>query len=371
MKKKWKFNEQFLLEKLYYCEEILYNRKLDINDQTLLASTIEELENYLALLEGNDYNEDCYTYEYDYDRKIPLKVQGANILEEFRKSSDIIPYKYLNWILELSEQNLDFKTVSNTTFTYDIEKTVENSLEIYKDYFPKFYNTALSFLNYPHNLFHFEKNIDLSSFCFYSKFLEVPLFLINRTEGEDCFIHELQHGIEFMNYNEHLDPLYIELGPMVLERMYADKIYGQGKLESLSCYELELNNFKNDLEFFTKYAKILKEFKSKKFMLSNNEIYSLFEKYNFFYSDNMRETFSYFLDNDIIEHSSYVFSFLKSISLKNEIYENKRNADERLIDCSTSCYLPFYSSEREMFDSVDKHLKEVKSKQKILMKTKK
>lgn len=369
MKKNWKFDEKFLLKKIERCEELLCGSKINYIDSNHLLNVIDELESYIGLLHGEQYQEKNVNNWDNYN--ISLQVLGANILEEFHKASKIIPYAYMNWLLELSQEKKELSFVSNSVFTYDIDNTIKNSLEIYKQYFPNFYNTASSFLNYPNNLFHFDKHMDVSSFCFYSKFVEIPLFVINHFEGEDCFIHELQHGIEFVNYHDYLEPLYMELGPMVLERMYADKIYNQGRIEALSCYELELKNFKQDLEFFVSYVNILKEFKRKKYFVSNNEIYSLFEKYDFFCLDNIKDTFCYFLDNSIVERVAYVFSFLKSISLRNEIYKKKSNAEKIILDCSTSCCFPFYNSEKELFDCYKNHLKEIRNKQKILTKTKK
>lgn len=362
MRDSWKFDETFLRDTIRKANKLLKTKNNNELEYDLIQTTIEQFEYYLSLLTKKQ--EDILnTTRFYYGTQVDM------ILKKFSKIGKIIPNNFMCWLHELSQEktNISLSPSYSICTEQSMDIIAKNSLEVYRDYLPIFYKDAKKMVEHPQPLFHCDNNDEIESECFYSDFLNLPFILFNLKDGEESFIHELQHGIEFVrNLNTNL--LYSELGPMVCNNIYVDNFYPYRKKQFICSYEREILDVNDYLFTLSSCYCILKELEDKCFLISANELFGLFQKYNFCYKDSLNDTFCDFITNDIFEDFTYLFSFLKSISVCEHIYEDLNYGIKDLYQCFNEHNFSFFDSQRDMFDCYYRYVEQLKQKQKSLYK---
>ena len=96
----------------------------------------------------------------------------------------------------------------------------------------------------------------------------------------------------------------------------------------------------------------------------------MFKKYNYCYHDSLKDTFAEFISSDILEDFTYLFSFLKSLSIREGIYGSPKKGFLELQLCFDENEFPFFHTQKELLDCYHRYLNEVSQKQKNLCKKK-
>ena len=126
------------------------------------------------------------------------------------------------------------------------------------------------------------------------------------------------------------------------------------------------------VDILQEYFKALLEFKERDFFVSSKEFIKIFEE--IFY-DNENLSMKEFVQNvqcDVLDpdydlYICYFLSFLKSIELREQIYNDKKHGIELLENCLNNPSATF-SFTNNTIDYYQRYCKEIYEKQKILIK---
>ena len=187
------------------------------------------------------------------------------------------------------------------------------------------YNIAKRLLQPNSNLF-IEKIDDykITSYVHYSSIDKAKMIIINPYDLCNNFNHELEHVIEKeIGYKDN--NLYYELGPILFEQLFLDKVYNIfGYLNSGDILD-RLIDIDWKMDTITGYFKMLKELAINNFEISYNNFIILLKKYmDLNKEDEILEfVFEEIINSGIEEDMAYVFAYLKGIKLRSEILNNK------------------------------------------------
>ncbi len=316
----WHINRDYLRKSITEGHKILINPN---TSETLKREVKYDIKVYRNFLAKNfemfvDYEDkDCV-----FDEKVKNKV--LNIMHRHYNK-----FKHLfDYLITLYNSNIfnEFKGMNQTHI--DLEFVKELTLENYKEHSVYLYKYAKKLLQLNSNLYVEKVEDDrITSYVHYSSIDNAKMIIINPYDLCNNFNHELEHVIEKeIGYNDN--NLYYELGPILFEQLFLDKVYDIfGYLNSGDILD-RLIDIDWKLETIINYFKMLKELAMSNFEISYDKFIILIRKYMELYDDKsiLEFIFEEIINLGIEDDLAYVFAYLKGIVLRKEIRINKDDA---------------------------------------------
>ena len=351
MKKgKWAFDEDYLREV--------------IADETILASSgrlsdekrniiIERIQLYRVLLMiANGHYGNVFPANFIPNSVIKYKEE---ILRKFKFDYSQTDRRLIDFVLALDN---DAPLVSFNGKEYQhSEKTdllVERSLDLYNNYSLQFFKSAKEILEHPASLVHVSKRTGRCSQCLRDDVARLPfMFVENTIHHPDNFIHELQHGIEFKEgYSTH--PFYSELGPIVMETLYIDRMCSERKKDAGYLYNERVLEAQQIMHELAAYFKVMIELENMS-SVTKYKFLEVLNKYNMANAD--------LFSIDVRESLCYLLSFLKAIDIREKIYDNKKLGMQELMRKISSKRCSVNNEPQKVLTIYKNYLKDICTKQ--------
>lgn len=367
MNYRWQFDRDFLIRTINdFKIQLLNSSAISSKKREEMQATIEEFSFFLDVLDGNKIKND-----FDFDIFSNLKKEDFIILKRLFlskacKDYNLVGEELINFVIVLADS---FKATIGCDMQYDSDvspdEIVAHTLEVYDNYLELFSSTAREIIDYPIRLINFSKNKNKGSECFYT--FNLPFINVEEyNKRPNDFIHELQHGIEkIKGYNGNI--YFKELGPILSETLYIDKMYEKKDYDAVMLYFERINECEYILGYLNKYFLCIKEFQKYNFEVKTVKFVEILERNSFFNSNNV--LISDFLDKNILELLMYTLSFLKSLEVRNLIYQDK-NKGLKLLNNTLTGKKDKHLTTDKMLNDYDDYLREIAIKRKKRIYTK-
>ena len=341
MEKKWEFDKEYLKNIINELTYILKHNKLPKQDKEILKT---ELFFFKKALKGHYWKN-----QMENIPSISFESLKMNVLAKMKR---------------------DYNILGDCSISKSIDEMIEDTLIIYNTYSKIFYEKAKFIYEHSCPLIQEVVHKKNTSFCVYSNHLQLPFLIIVKNEAPYILIHETQHCIENMLHRN--SPFYFkELGPILFETINLDNLYPYQR-NIAYYYKDRIEETFFHIDILQEYFKALLEFKERDFFVSSKEFIKIFEE--IFY-DNENLSMKEFVQNvqcDVLDpdydlYICYFLSFLKSIELREQIYNDKKHGIELLENCLNNPSATF-SFTNNTIDYYQRYCKEIYEKQKILIK---
>lgn len=357
MDNKWQFDEEFLKKNIKDGKQLL--KRHDISDvkKGLIQETIYQFSEFLDILNDN-YIKTPPT-EPSYSNFTVIKNNFLHkAMQDFHKYGD----GFIDFIIYLSDNHtyLSFDNADYFTKT-DPELIVNRGLEVYQEYFPEFYPTTQSIVEYPIPLINFSSKKTIGSQCFYDAILQLPFIHVEKSdEFPPSFIHELQHGVEgIRGYRSYI--YFRELGPILMETLYIDKMVKNREVDATILYLDRVMEAEAFLDYLSCYFKVLKELRKLNFSVSSGELINILRKNQFIYEDKME--LSSAINENFDDYMMYLISFFKSLEIREKIYQDRKYGLKLLKKALVNNSV-VHLDEESMLQTYENYLYEISKKQK-------
>lgn len=348
---KYSFNQVFLKENIEKLNNRLSGEYMSKNKRQVIKSSVSLLSSFL---------ENATSYKNDQE-DIPLSLKI--VLEKMKRDYELVDKKVLDYIIDLSSiTNCEYLSGK---YYCDInpEDIVNSSLEVYRKFIPMLEKTAKKIINDPRRLINFSSESDSDSICFKPVGLKVPFIAVfDYKKRPFIFIHELQHGIEiYKNYKNN--DYYEETGAILLETLYVDEMIRKETSDTANLYYWRINNILSKIQILNSYFLTLQKLNKYNFSVSESKFINILKDSNFILKGNgLRKTFDMRVNGEL----RYIYSFLKSIELRELFYQDKRSGWYTLEKILTNT--ESYINKSALFSIIclEKYLKEIEQKKKEL-----
>lgn len=321
----YRFDELFLLEQIKKSKERLKNDNLSQEEKNDIKAMIIKFSKYL--IQGNSKTKKCL-------RKKETKEEMCKNLEE-KLNSDLTRLSIDFWCkIKYLCNNLNcsqFEEIVYNNIPVNDTQMLNLILDFYKNLDISYYKKALQIIQSPISLINFDDNSNLDDECFECYYLNAP-FLNIKTAGDEkycTFVHELQHGIEFLLDEQNYFSLYRELSPIFFEIIFTDILYNIYQCEGM--YSVRINNNVFIMESLKEYIDMLLLFKAQGRKVNKNNIEILFGTNG---KKRLEEKYKIIMKVDFVEYCRYFISLLKSIELREKYYKcNRQQVIQELREC--------------------------------------
>lgn len=319
---KRKFDNNFLVTQIINAEQKLNNKNITATEKTYLEITINKFTGYLenkkstAKKETNLFDQNSY------------KKLNDKLTEDLK----LISLDFWKNIIFLYN-NVDQSTFEEKDYI-DILKDNDNFfdmiLNFYEEIDKEYYKKALSIIQYPHSLINFDKYSVAGDECFTCETLKMPFINVSSVDDDGCvaFVHELQHGIDYLVKGEPITGLLKELSPIFFENLFIDFLNEKNNCEAL--YNFRINYSINSLKWLNAYANILIRFDKYGGKVTKNNIKKILDVKN---NNDLKVQYEKYMKIDFISCCKYMLSFFLSVELRNEYYNlDKKQVIKKLKD---------------------------------------
>ena len=314
MKQSWKFDKDFLEEIIETGQEMLKKDDIPVEKKDLITATVLKFSEFLSAL-NNNYVDPELNNDFDLDMNSIKNRFLAKAKKDYEKYCD----EFIDFIIAFDEECTELTFDDEIYQTDDTpERIVENSLNIYKEFFPDFYETAKDIIDCPLSLINFSKNGVIESQCYYERFLELPFMHVGEYDkNPTTFIHELQHGVEWLQKYDS-DIYFKELGSILMETLYIDKMAERGEDNASLLYFERIKVAEQYLRYLANYFRILVRLNAVDYNIDSNEFLNLL-----CINEDIAD-FTYMLNIDCDECLTYLMSFWKSLEIRQSLYRDKK-----------------------------------------------
>ena len=347
------------MDNRYYFDKELLKKNINTWENSLLNKNLTK-EQKESLIE-------CISYFKSYliGKKVTptiKEVKLSNILGKMKKDFNSIDkrlFGYINSLENLLEYNLYDESYYSDTIP---SRIVNNSLEIYSEFLPGLYNTAINFINDDRHLINFSSNTNLRSICIKPIGVQTPFVNVSDYKRRPIiFIHELQHAVEIKKkYRIH--EYSSETVPILLETLYIDKMIENKDFKSVNLYYDRINSTLLELRKLNAYFSSLQDLEKYNFEVSKHKLVNILIANKFIKNEN-RYLGAYNFDMKLA--LNYINSFIKSINIRSMFYEDKKRGRKFLENFWEAEYVGFNSVLLSSM-SFENYLKEIEQKKKIL-----
>lgn len=320
--RRYKFDKDFLITELKIAKENL-EHNISIEEKKQILDMIDCFNKLLGNAE-----------EKDEKKEQTLKIKDMCIrleekLNEDLKKIDISFWKKLQYLyLNIDKTTFEKKNYNNINIS--TASMLNLILDFYESIDDEYYKKALQIIQTPVSLINFDKNSKNSDKCFYCEYLNVPFVNVKSIEDEkySVFVHELQHGINFLINGTNTFSLFGELSSIFFEILFTDI------LDSVSCcdglYSSRINDNVIILEWLNEYVNILISFDENNRKVNKKNITNIL---NVKEKNDIEKKYNKFINKNFIEYCRYALSFLKSLELREKYYYfDKKEAIKELKD---------------------------------------
>lgn len=325
MSSKWQFDEQFLIKTIKECKKLL---RTNLTEEEKMAIS-KTLDNFLMYVNNKDDLNTCISVDNTLNLSIKKNEFMRNAINSFNSlGQDMISLIiYLDNSISFKDQRMRHK-YSPYEEKVSIDNIVNNSFDVYRTYFPIFYDTAKKIVEYPVNLIHFAENSNIRSHCFGSSMYHLPFIYVNNYKSNpSVFIHELQHAVEYCT--GFISNIYSgEIGSILMETLYIDEMLKQRNKNAALLYYDRIYEVENILENLSAYYKCVMEFRKNNFNVSNTKFINTLYNNNLICSKD--DAIKYDISLDVDDCLNYLLSFFKSLEVRNKTYQDKKLAFQLL-----------------------------------------
>lgn len=353
-----KFDKNFLIEQIKQAQEKLDKGNISESQKFDLESMISKFTEYLGENKSSTKNN---KEKYIFDKNNYKKIN-----DKLKKDLELIDINFWGKIFYLYN-NLDHSEFEEKNYNYVFvrqEEMFDMILKFYKTIDNDYYKKALQIIQCPTSLINFSDNIIASDECFSCEVLKAPFINIRSTNDDKyiAFIHELQHGIDYLLKGSPTFGLLSELPPIFFESLFIDLLSKTNECETL--YNCRINATINNLYWLNSYAKILILFDKYGRKITKNNIKKIFYVQNNF---ELKYICEKYMKIDFIDCWRYMLSFLISIKLRNEYY--KGNEKEVINVLKGSLFGKYTEIDfNDLINNYNNFIEEIKAKQKVYQK---
>lgn len=353
-----KFDKEFIISQIFDAKEKLNKGNLSVKEKTNLEIMVDEFTKYLEKrVSSNEVNNECI-----FDKKGYKKIN-----DKLKKDLDLIDINLWRKILYIYD-NIDRSYIEEKNYnniTMKQEDVFNIILNFYRSIDEEYYNKALQIIQCPRSLINFDNNLAIGDQCFTCEALKAPFINITSINDEKyvAFIHEMQHGIDYLVKGSCLTGLLSELSPMFFENLFIDFLNEKNNCAGL--YNFRLNRTVNLLDWLNSYTKILLKFEKYGRKITKYNIKKIFGVKS---NDELKHKYQKYMKVNFIECWGYMLSFLICIKLKNDYYNGyEKEVINSLKDSLNGKYMSINFD--ELINNYNNFVAEIKEKQKTYQKT--
>lgn len=353
-----KFDKKFLAIQIVNAKKKLEEDNISESDKYNLEAMIDKFIMYIEKKKPENKDEEQYIFDKNDYKKINDKLQ---------KALELIGIDLWKKILYLYD-NLDhseFEEKNSNNISIEQEKMFDLILEFYKKIDYEYYHKALQIIQCPKSLINFGDNIIVGDECFSCEVLKTPFINITSINDDKyiAFVHELQHGIDYLIKGSPTSGLLSELTPMFFESLFVDFLSKTNKCEGL--YNYRINATINILHWLNSYAKMLLLFEKYGKKITKYNIKKIFGVKN---NDELKRKCEKYMKVNFIDCWRYMLSFIINIKLRNDYYNGYQNeVIKSLKDSLLGKYMDINFD--DLVNEYNTFIEEIKEKQKEYQKT--
>lgn len=358
-KKEWYFNEELLRDTINSGNNLLASPITSKEMKDDIRDTIIEFKNFLKAMNGESFNE-----EEQKSSQLSFKEYKEKILEKMNRESKMISSGVIDLIIYLEKRKSEISFREQYKEDVNIEELVEDTFCIYDTYFPMYKDSVFRILNHPFSLVHITKEKIFESECHGSSFIELPfIYICNVDENPLALPHEIQHGVEFMkSYKTH--PYYYELGPIVLEELYTDYVVDKKSKNSELLYGNRLMEIDSILFYLSGYFEAMRAFQKLGWDVTDYKFLIELEKYDLALEETLNDDLEEMLEMDLKKYLCYVLSFLKSLDIRDNLYNCRRIGLRQLFASLENNKFSGLENKKDVLKNYENYIKEVSRYQK-------
>lgn len=321
---KWTFDKTFLVESVKQGKEKLNSGNLSRRKKKILKSDIETFERYIN---------DNYEPETERNLSFPKNIDKLKdyILTRMIKQYKMLGEEIIRWTISLSEQGIfeSGKGLGWEMTELSLDEQAELTLKNYEKNSSRFLMPAKSIIL--DNSIRQIQSVDCyPSYCHHDSITAQSYLIINSLDEPCIFNHEVQHGIEVM-LKYLTNPLYYELGPFFYEMLFNEELYKSRGCLKPKDFDFRIEEIEYLLDIVCSYFQVMLVFKEKNFNISTDEFLKTFIEIKnikpILLEDYLKEEIA---NDDIVSDMCYLFSFLKSIELREKKISSYNKQSELL-----------------------------------------
>ena len=356
MDSKYKFDLVYLKNTARKLSQMLKNNKLSKFEKFNIKCDIMTLNDLISISENKTSLFECEISQNVSSIKKAKEDLFNKMIDEYNYFGD----KLIKFIIELNDSKvLENDFIDDMIFDNNLDELVIKTSELYSSYSNKLYKQVIKMLSKDSILE--VKNADFSSFRAYINYLKKCFFVIDSTYAPFSLSHEAFHGITAIRgINYH--PFYEELGSILFETLYIDKLYDEKTIDSKKMYFIRIDNCLELLDDLADYFKLLLIFKDKYFMVSDKEFCETIRNNIPMYETKQAliDYLSYYALDTKTDDLTYIISFIKSLEIREKIKCDKRLGINSLFNTLHSN--SFTINTNETFECTKRYIKEIHKK---------
>lgn len=320
MEKIWKFDKDFLKEKIKEGEILLKNNNIEEAKKLEIDSMLSNFYDYLG-----------ETHLYSSHKRPPLKLEEIYISLTNKLKRDLDRLDLDCWVnmhdLCWRCEKPSLMNGNTHKLNFADNKIINNTCKFYKKLDKEFYMAVKKIVDNPISLINFNNKKAIGDHCFPCKYLDLPFINIDKENDLSAvwFVHELQHAIDYILY-KNIPYFFSEVSSIFSETIFIDSLTKKNfkNIDPKRFYSYRIHTNNDNMKNIYNYVELLYRFIENGLEINKDNIGKILavdsekciiEKYNFLIVRNYLEMYS------------YVLGFFKSIELR-EIYYN--NSDVAL-----------------------------------------
>lgn len=317
MERDWKFDKDFLREKINEGESLLKYNDIDENKRLEIDSMLSNFYDYLG---------ESHSYSSDKRPILSLENIYKSLTNKFKRDLDKLDLDCWVSMHDLCWKSEKPSLMTGNTHKLNLsdDKMVTNTLNFYKKLDKDFYVAAKKIITNPVSLINFSNRKSLGDHCFPCRYLDLPFINVYKENDLSAiwFVHELQHGIDYILYKD-VPYFFSEASFIFSETLYIDSLVQKGVkiVDPNRFYSYRIHTNNENMQNLYNYVELLYRFIENGLEVNKDNVSKILicdsekeinNKYNFLRVRNYLEMFG------------YILGFLKSLELR-EIYYNDRN----------------------------------------------
>lgn len=314
----------------------------------------------------NCFLDDNYENQTEFIPKPPKEIERLKkyTLSRMQEQYQNIGPALINWLMDLYNTDIFQFENSEQKTSLEIDEQAELTLENYSQNSKKSYKPALTLIRDTKTpQIQQVTSLYSSSYCYHNSITNKPYLIINPTTDPWIFNHETEHAVETIT-QKYINPIYSELGPILLELLFNDTLYKHQGFLNKGDYSERLTESRYELNSLYIYLYAMQSFAKSSFNITTDQFKQTFMDITGLGEDKI---VSYIreeaIPSDKEEDINYLLSYLKAIELREKTIEEKADCTDTLTSYLNSKILNFTPTD-DKFNIYRRYISEMKSKTK-------
>lgn len=323
MERIYRFDEDFFRKKINEVENVLKNGSIDEETKIKIDS---------MLINFYDYLDDNRFSPSNKKPNLSLDEIYQSLTNKFNRDLNRLSLEHWKSIHDLCWrcEKPSFPTSNTHKLSLSDDAIVNNALRFYRNLDKEFYYTAKRIIDNPIPLINFTNRKSLGDHCFPCYYLDLPF--INVCRENDLlmiwFVHELQHGIDFLLYKE-VPYLFSETSSMFCETLYIDSLTTKNlkTVDSKKFYSYRIHANNENMQHMYKYIELLYQFIENGLEVNKGNIGKILSCDT---EKDVIDKYKNLKDRNYLEMFEYILSFFRSLELREIYYNDSKTALSQL-----------------------------------------